>query len=134
MGWLLVLVAFIGLPILELATIIEVGRRLGTAPTVALVIGTGLAGAVATRSQGIAVLRSIQRALEAGRVPADEFLHGLLVFAGGLLLMLPGLLTDAVGCALVLPWTRRVVVASLKRWLVRRLARGAIVFHWFRGW
>lgn len=133
MGWLLLFAAFIALPVLELVTVIEVGRRLGTALTVLLVFGTGFVGAVMARSQGTMVLRRIAWALEEGRMPADELLHGFFVFTGGVFLMLPGLLTDAVGFALLVPSIRRIAVASLKRWLTRQLARGSVTFY-FRGW
>jgi len=133
MGWFLLIAAFIALPVVELVTVIEVGRRLGTALTVVLVMGTGLVGAVMARSQGTMVLRRLLWALEEGRMPADELLHGLFVFAGGLLLMLPGLITDGVGLALLIPSTRRLAVSFLKRWLARQLERGSITFY-FRGW
>lgn len=133
MVWLLLFAAFIALPVLELVAVLEVGRRLGTALTVLLVFGTGFVGAVMARSQGVMVLRRIAWALEEGRMPADELLHGFFVFTGGVLLMVPGLFTDAVGFALLIPSIRRMAVASLTRWLARKLAQGSVTFY-FRGW
>lgn len=122
--WLLAL--FVALPLVELGLLIEVGRRLGTPATIALVIGTGVAGAVAAQGQGFQVMRRIQRELEAGQVPAEGLVHGLLVLAGGVLLLLPGLLTDCVGFALLLPAVRRLVVQWLRARMSRWVAAGTV--------
>jgi hypothetical protein len=59
MGRLLLL--FVCVPALELALLIEIGSRIGTLPTLALIAGTGVLGASLTRWQGWSVLRQIQQ-------------------------------------------------------------------------
>ena len=104
-------------PLVELILLVEIGRRIGTVPTVLLVIGTGLLGAYFAKSQGLATLRRVQRDLERGQVPAEGLIDGVLILLGGLLLLTPGVLTDAAGLLLVLPAPR----FAFKRWLRRRL-------------
>jgi UPF0716 protein FxsA len=54
-------------------------------------------------------------------MPAPRLLDQALIMAGGVLLVLPGLLSDLAGLALVLPPTRALVKRALGKWLGRRL-------------
>ncbi|NMB15884.1 MAG: FxsA family protein [Firmicutes bacterium] len=116
------LLALILLPIAELAVLIELGRQVGTRPTIGLVLGTGVIGAALAKSQGLAVLRRMAAQLDEGRVPAEGLLDGLLILIGGLLLATPGLMTDAAGFFLLVPWSRN---------LIKRKAR-AKIYDWVR--
>ena len=120
------LLLFTLLPIVELALLIEVGQRLGTWITVALVVGTGAVGAALARVEGLRAFSRLRQAIAAGAFPGDELFDGALILTGGLLLITPGLLTDLVGFAVLLPLTRRLFKAYLKRAVRRRLRSGAI--------
>lgn len=111
------IVIFVAVPLLELAILLRIGQWIGLMPTVALVVTTGVAGAALARQQGIRAFLAVQRELASGRLPARPLLDGLAILVGGALLLTPGVLTDLVGFALLLPLPRR--------WL-RRLARGAL--------
>lgn len=97
---------FVGLPLLELTILVWLGSRIGFLPTIASILITGALGAILARAQGARVLREIRAELEAGRPPAARLLDGLLILIGGLLLLAPGVITDLVGFALLLPPTR----------------------------
>src|SRR5690554_982838 len=97
---LLIFALFLLLPLVELAVMIEVGRAIGSAATVLLVVATGVVGATMAQSQGLQVVQRIQAELYAGRPPGRSLLHGSLIFVAGILLILPGFITDFVGCAL----------------------------------
>jgi UPF0716 protein FxsA len=112
------LILFVLVPIAELAVIIQVGQWLGLLPTLALLVADSVLGSLLMRSQGRAAWRRFGEALRAGRPPAREVLDGVLVIAGGALLLTPGFLTDVLGVAFLLPPTRAVI----RRLLVRRLA------------
>jgi UPF0716 protein FxsA len=122
---------FIGMPILEIYVIIQVGQAIGILPTIALLIVDSLIGAWLMRSQGRIVWRRFSEALAAGRPPAREVIDGALVIVGGALGLAPGFVTDAFGLFLIAPPTRAIV----RRALVARLARrGAMrVGMWARG-
>jgi UPF0716 protein FxsA len=120
------LLLFTVVPLLELYLLIEVGSRLGAATTVILIAVTGVAGALLARVQGFRVILEIRGRLAEGRLPADELLSGGLVVAGGLLLVTPGILTDVVGLALLLPFVRVRVVEGVKRFLRRKIEEGSI--------
>lgn len=118
--WLLL--AFVLVPIVELAVILEVGGLLGTGPTILLLVVDSLAGAVLVRREGRRAWQRFHAALRAARWPGDEVAQGALILLGGALLLTPGFVTDAVGLALVLAPTRILVSR-----LLRRRLRGRIV-------
>ncbi len=105
---------FIVLPAVELAILLEIGSRIGGWNTLALIILTGMAGAALTRVQGFLVVARIQERLQQGEMPTEEMLDGLMVLAGGVFLLTPGVVTDLIGLFLLIPWTRGVVKAGVK--------------------
>jgi UPF0716 protein FxsA len=117
MGRLLFL--FILVPLLELYILIKIGGYLGAFQTVALVVFTALLGIVLVRLEGLRTLQKIRQSLSLGIVPAEEMLDGVLIFVGGVLLIIPGVLTDLFALILLIPYTRTI----FKRWLRRRFDR-----------
>jgi UPF0716 protein FxsA len=125
---LLLLLAFV--PLVELFLLIEIGSHIGTLNTIALLILSGILGLTLLRWEGLRTLRQIQLTLAQGEIPAEEVLDGVLIFAGGILLLIPGVLTDVFGLCLLVPFTR----LHFKRWLRRRFDRmvgsGAVRVHY----
>jgi UPF0716 protein FxsA len=116
---LLLVLLFIAVPIAELYVIYLVGDAIGVLPTLAILAVDSILGAVLLRSQGRAAWRRFVEATQAGRMPGNEALDGVLVIFGGAFLLTPGFLTDFVGLFLLVPPTR----ALIRRFLVRRLGR-----------
>ncbi len=119
------------IPLAEIVLLLEVGARIGTVATVAVVVCTGVAGAVLARVQGFGLLRRLRDDLNRGIMPTEVLLDGVLVLAGALLLLTPGLMTDAVGLALLVPYSRSRIKLWLRRRLEERVASGEIHFS---GW
>ena len=116
---LLVLV-FVVVPLAELFVLIQVGQEIGTLPTIGILVVDSILGSLLLRSQGRAVWRRFNEALNNRRPPAREVLDGALVIFGGALLLTPGFLTDILGLLLLLPPTRAVVRRVLFGWFGRR--------------
>jgi UPF0716 protein FxsA len=96
-------------PLLDALFLVFVGFQIGFVLTVLLVVLTALLGTLLVRAEGRHTLREMQRKVSQGEVPTNELLDGaFLIFAGGLLLT-PGLVTDAIGFLLVIPFTRAPV-------------------------
>jgi UPF0716 protein FxsA len=110
---------FVILPLVELYLLLKVGSLIGAGPTVGIVIFTGIAGGLMARRQGFTVWRRIQEDLNRGMLPTAPLVDGLFVLAGGLLLLTPGLITDAAGFLVLLPPVRNM----LKRWIRMRFQR-----------
>ncbi len=106
---------FIFIPLVEFALLIEIGRRLGTLPTLLLIFGTGVVGAYLARLEGIRILYRIQRDFREGVMPAEQLFDAVLVLIAGVVLLTPGLLTDVAGLLLLFPLTRYPIKAFIKR-------------------
>jgi UPF0716 protein FxsA len=127
----LLVVLFIVVPLVELYVIIEVGRAIGVLPTIGLLFLDSVLGAMLLRSQGRAVWRRFNLALNEGRVPARETFDGAMVIVGGTLLLTPGFVTDLVGLLLLLPPTRAAIRRFLSGIAKRRTLAGRAVFWGF---
>jgi len=123
---LLVGLALLIIPIVELAIIIQVGSWLGVWPTIGLLILVSVLGAWLVKHEGIATLRRVQGELAEGRLPGSHLVDGALILVAGVLMLIPGFLTDALGLLLLLPPTR----AGARSLVVRRL-RGQVHTYTF---
>jgi UPF0716 protein FxsA len=117
--WLLI--GLVGLPLVEIALFIVIGGLIGVGATLLWVVATALAGVAVMRTTGHRTLQALQAAMAGVQDPAVPIADGALRFAGGMLLALPGFLTDALGLVLLVPAVRRILI----RTLARRRRRGA---------
>jgi UPF0716 protein FxsA len=109
------------LPLAELSLLLRIGGWLGTGPTVGLVIVTGVVGAWLARREGARTWGRVQAELASGHMPGEELLHALLVFIAGVVLVTPGVLTDAVGLVLLLRPAREAIVGRIRKRLSGQL-------------
>ena len=124
---LLVLV-FLVMPLLELAVIIKIGAAIGVLNTIGLLVLSSVVGAWLMKREGLGVLRRMQAAVNAGRVPGKELADAALILLGGALMVAPGFITDILGMLLLLPPVRAVVRAALRRRIaVRVLGTGDVI-------
>lgn len=114
---LVMVVAFLGVPLLEIYVLVQVGQVIGPWWTILLLIVASVLGAWLIRREGGRAWRALVQALQTGRMPARELADGALILIGGTLMLTPGFVTDAVGVLLVLPVTRPVA---------RRLLTGVV--------
>ena len=104
--FILLLPFFTLLPILELYLLIKIGSYIGAGMALLLVLGTGVLGAALARQEGFKVWMKIQHTMQQGIFPADDMIDGLLIFAAGIVLITPGVITDFLGFLLLIPFTR----------------------------
>lgn len=106
------------LPLVELVLLIAMGSAIGFLATLLWIVATGVWGAWLMRTAGPNAMARAQREMAStGRGEID----GLGVaanFVGGLMLLLPGPLTDLLGVVLVTPFLRRLAFGA---WLAGRL-------------
>ena len=102
-------------PIIEIALFIQVGGLIGLWATLALVLLSAVAGVTIMRSQGARAGLEIQRSLAEMRDPSRPLAHGAMIIAAGLLLLLPGFFSDALGLLLLIPAVRTMLMAQLAR-------------------
>ena len=110
--------AVLTLPLLELALLITAGRVIGVLPTLALLAAAALAGGLVLRRVGSARVGAVPGSPARSAPPAGT----ALLVPAGLLLIVPGFLSDLVGFALLVPAVRRVLAARLGEAVLRRVA------------
>ena len=110
---------FIAVPMIEIAVLVKLGTVIGFWPTLLIQIGSGVAGALLARMEGLWVWRKIALELQSGKIPADQLINAFLIFAAGIILVMPGLVTDLLAYLLLIPWTRNL----FKKWLRKRFRK-----------
>jgi len=108
---------FILLPVVDIALLIWLGYHTSWLLVLALLFGSAVLGAHLARHQRWRTLARVEADLAAGTVPAHALLDGLIVYAAAVLLIVPGIITDVLALALLLPLTRRL----FKSWLAVQL-------------
>jgi UPF0716 protein FxsA len=101
-------------PLAEIATFVVVGREIGVLSTIGLIVLTGFVGVILLRVQGFGVLRRARTEIDAGRDPSREIANGAMILVAGILLLLPGFLTDILGILLFIAPVREAVWRFLK--------------------
>jgi UPF0716 protein FxsA len=120
------LLLFILVPAAELFLLIELGRLIGTLPTLGIIIFTGVLGAYLARRQGLEVLRQMRAEMAAGQLPAGSIADGVIILLAGAVLMTPGVLTDTLGFLCLIPVTRRIIKQALWRRVEHAIRAGRI--------
>lgn len=103
--WLLL--AFIAVPMIEIALFIQVGGVIGVWWTLLIVLATAVAGSYLVRTQGLRELSNLQRSFAEMEDPTEPLANGAMILFAGALLLTPGFFTDIVGLSLLVPGVRR---------------------------
>ena len=101
-----ILLSIVLLPLVEIALFIMVGQAIGLLPTLLLVIGAAIGGALLLRWQGLSVLSRMRTTMGQGQLPARAIADTMLIGVAGVLLFLPGFFTDIVALLLLVPAVR----------------------------
>ncbi|MEY8348807.1 FxsA family protein [Bacillus cereus] len=125
MKWILFL--FILIPAIEVTVLIGSSHLIGMWPTFAMIVFTGVLGTYLAKRQGLMVWREIRSRLDRGEMPGDAVLDGIFVFMGGVLLLVPGYVTDVIGCIFIFPATRQLCKPLIMKWLEWKLRKNTTV-------
>jgi UPF0716 protein FxsA len=128
-GWPLALfvVLLVALPIVEVYVLVQVGQRIGVLWTVGILVVEAVLGGWLMRREGARAWRALDAAFRGGRVPTGELADAALVLVGGVLLMLPGFITDVLGLFFLIPLTRPFARRAVGFFVARRLGRVGLV-------
>lgn len=122
--------AFLTVPLIEIALFIKVGGIIGLGWTLAIVVITAVIGTLLVRSQGSAALNNLRGSFSRLEDPTEPLAHGAMILFAGALLLTPGFFTDLFGFALLMPPVRAAVLAYLRQRIkVQRFDMGGRTFH-----
>lgn len=124
-GWILplVLAAMVALPFAEIYLLVQVGHVIGVWWTLAILVGEAMLGAWLVRREGARAWKALNDAFASGRMPTGELADTALVLVGGVLLVMPGFITDVFGLLFLLPFTRPLARKVLAFFIARRMNR-----------
>lgn len=115
-------------PALEIYVLVLSGNTIGIYWTIILVILTGVLGAWLAKKEGLHTIRLAQLQLQQGQIPSGVIIDGLSILVGGVVLLTPGFITDAIGFFLLIPTTRAIAKAFFQKIFERMIKSGSIVF------
>ncbi|MET1075797.1 MAG: FxsA family protein [Umezawaea sp.] len=110
----------------EIATLVAVGKSVGVLATVGLLILGGIIGSFLLRREGARTMASFSEALRNRRAPHQEVADGVLIAAAGVLIIVPGFVSDVMALFLLFPPTRRLVSRGLARRAEERAATAVL--------
>lgn len=115
---------FIGLPIAEIYTFITVSDAIGGLATVGLVLASVVGGMGLIRWQGVTMVEQARQSIAQGEPPVKSLVNGAAIFVAGLLLMIPGFLSDGLAVLLLIPPVRWLIMAAMVRHFGNRMNSG----------
>lgn len=117
------LLVMLSIPFLEIYLIVQVGQLIGPWWTLSILVGEALLGAWLVRREGTRAWRALNESFSSGKMPSGELADTALILVGGVLLVLPGFITDVVGLVFLLPFTRPLARKALAFFIARRMSR-----------
>jgi UPF0716 protein FxsA len=99
---------------IEIGLFAGLGGYIGVIATWAVVVGSAIGGFLLIRWQKRSVLGQVLQDLQALGDPVTPAAHSALIVLAGVLLILPGFLTDALGLILLIPWVRNQIIGHLR--------------------
>lgn len=122
------LLLFTLLPLFDLFLLIEVGKWIGTVPTIIIVGATGCFGVIMARLQGFYTIYRFKSELSRGALPAEEIFDGACILVGAAFLITPGLITDFLGFVLLIPQTRFYIKKAVRGKVNKMILDGSLRF------
>ncbi len=108
--------------VIEVLVIIQVDHLVGLVPTLALLAAVAVLGAAVCRREGMAAVGHVLADIQGWRMPGSSLLDGFWGLMAGMLLIVPGFVTAALGLVLLLPPVRAAARRATQATLLRRFA------------
>lgn len=125
MKWLALI--FIVVPVLEIGILLWSGNTFGLIPTIIIILTTGILGAYLAKKQGLRAIRDVQIQMKNLQAPGDAMVNAVFIFAGGLLLLSPGFITDLFGFLFLFSPTRQLFKPLVYKWIRSKMKNGQII-------
>ena len=125
--WLILL--FIAVPTAELALLIYSGKTLGLLPTISIILITAIGGAYLAKRQGMKAWTELRARMTVMETPGDAMIDAVCIFFGGILLIMPGFLTDLTGLLLLFKGPRNLIRPFIQKWIYNKMKNGQFVIR-----
>ena len=125
MKWLILLLIVV--PALELALLIWAAGNIGFFITLGLIITTGVIGAFLAKKQGLKAIGDIQKAIGNFESPGENLLSAGFVLVGGVMLLTPGFISDAVGFTMLFTPTQKIYKPLVLRLIHKKMKNTRVI-------
>jgi len=125
MKWLVL--TLIVVPVIEIGVLLWSSQTFGLPITLLIILSTGILGAFLAKTQGLKAIRDVQLQMKNFQAPGDAMVNALFVFAGGLLLLSPGFVTDLFGFLFLFSRTRQLFKPIVYKWIRSKMKKGQII-------
>ncbi|AWB44065.1 membrane protein FxsA [Paenibacillus sp. CAA11] len=115
-------------PIIEFFGFIYVGEHLGVGKTIFLTLATSVIGGLMMQFEGKKIMADAKAQMQDRQIPGRTMVDGICIFGGGILLLIPGFVTDLIGFIMVFPLTRPLVRILLLKWIGKKMKDGTITY------
>ncbi|KOY81210.1 FxsA family protein [Lysinibacillus macroides] len=122
-----IFLGFVVYALAELALLIVVGQNIGVFSTLLLIIATSSIGVYVMKNKGMNSIQNVKQTMASGEAPGAALVNTLLTFSGGLLLALPGFLTDLIGLLLLMPFSRKMFQPLVYYWMRKQMKKGPFI-------
>lgn len=126
-NWIVVLIILA--PILEILGILQVGDWIGGWNTFVLLLLIGALGAFTALMEIRKVMEQARHQMNQGQIPGRSFINGVCILVGGVLLLIPGFISDIFGILLLLPFTRPLFQGVILKWIEKRMRNGSFTIR-----
>ncbi|WP_066292517.1 FxsA family protein [Bacillus sp. FJAT-29937] len=110
-------------PAAEIGVLLLSGNFIGVWPTIGIILFTGVLGAYLAKKQGLETIRRAREQMSYGRMPGEAILDGISVLIGGILLLIPGFITDIAGLLFLAPPTKSLFKKLMIKWFRKWMDR-----------
>lgn len=121
------LLAFVVFMFAEIATFILIGKAIGVFGTLILIIATSVLGIFVVKNKGIKSFQSIKQSIAQGQPPGVAMIEAFAVFIGGVLLIVPGFITDIIGLLMLTSFARNLFKPVIFYWLRKKMKNSHMV-------
>ncbi|WP_341300052.1 FxsA family protein [Lysinibacillus sp. FSL H8-0500] len=122
-----IFLGFVVYALAELALLIVIGQNIGVFSTLLLIIATSIIGMYVMKNKGMNSIQNVKQTMARGEAPGAALVNTLLTFSGGLLLALPGFLTDLIGLLLLMPFSRKMFQPLVYYWMRKQMKKGQFI-------
>lgn len=125
MKWLILILIVV--PIIEITILLWAENAFGLLSTILIILATGILGAFLAKKQGLKAIRDVQIQMKNFQAPGDAMVNALFIFAGGLMLLSPGFMTDIFGFMFLFSPTRQLFKPIVYKWIRTKTKKGQII-------
>lgn len=121
MRFLLFIFGFFLYIYLEISLLVSVGSNIGVLPMICLMLAISAFGLWILKIRGVFTVWQIKKQIGEGKIPTQAVSSSILFLIAGILLIIPGFISDILAVLALLPFTRKLIETLAIRFLADKV-------------